>query len=60
MLINFLTLLVGILGAALVAFGAWMVLPAAGYITGGMLCLVWSCMVSRAAARRQPAGEEES
>lgn len=60
MLINLLTLLAGIIGAALVAYGAWLMLPAAGYITGGLLCLVWSCMVSRAAARRQPAGEEEN
>ncbi|MBW5802037.1 hypothetical protein [Halomonas elongata] len=60
MLINTLTLLVGIIGAALVAYGAWLVMPAAGYITGGALCLTWSCLVSRAAARQQPAGEEDS
>ncbi|MEQ7870738.1 hypothetical protein V6R97_08800 [Chromohalobacter salexigens] len=60
MLINILTLLVGIIGAGLVAYGAWLVLPAAGYITGGMLCLVWSCLVSRAAARRPPTGEGDS
>ncbi|MFM9270940.1 hypothetical protein ACJ7V3_11845 [Halomonas elongata] len=60
MLINILTLLVGIIGAALVAYGAWLFMPAAGYITGGTLCLTWSCLVSRAAARRQPAGEGDS
>lgn len=60
MLINILTLLVGVIGAALVAYGAWLVMPAAGYITGGTLCLVWSCLVSRAAARRQPIDEGNS
>nr|WP_300312772.1 hypothetical protein [Halomonas sp.] len=60
MLINVLTLLVGILGAGLMAYGAWLMLPAAGYITGGVLCLAWSGLVSRAAARQTTPDQEES
>lgn len=60
MLINIITLLVGLLGAGLVAFGAWLVLPAAGYIVGGVLCLAWSCLVSRSAARHHSANQEDN
>jgi hypothetical protein len=34
------------------AFGSWLVFPPAGYIVGGLLCLVWSFMSARALAVR--------
>lgn len=52
MLISVLTFLIGLVGALLVAFGSWLVYPPAGYIVGGLLCLVWSFM----SARRWPFG----
>jgi hypothetical protein len=65
MLINLITFTVGLLGVGLVAFGAWLILPAAGYITAGAFCLLWSWLAASAAARAtQPAkptnNEEES
>ena len=50
MLISILTFLVGLAGALLLAFGSWLVFPPAGYIVGGLLCLVWSFMSARALA----------
>lgn len=52
MLISVLTFLIGLVGALLVAFGSWLVYPPAGYIVGGLLCLVWSFMSARALAFR--------
>ncbi len=52
MLIPFVTFLVGLVGASLVAFGAWLLAPAAGYIVAGVLCLAWSWLASRAVARQ--------
>ena len=52
MLISVLTFLIGLVGALLVAFGSWLVSPPAGYIVGGLLCLVWSFMSARALAVR--------
>lgn len=51
MLINLITFTVGLLGVGLVAFGAWLVLPAAGYIVAGCFCLFWSWLASKAAAQ---------
>ncbi|OCA55146.1 hypothetical protein [Photorhabdus namnaonensis] len=42
-----IALLVGIAGACLLAYGAWLLLPAAGYLVAGVLCLAWSYLVSR-------------
>lgn len=38
------TLAITVLGAMLISYGAWLVVPAAGFVTGGILCwvLVWS------------------
>ena len=52
MLISILTFLVGLAGALLLAFGSWLVFPPAGYIVGGLLCLVWSFMSARVLAVR--------
>lgn len=53
MLISILTFLIGLAGAMLLAFGSWLVYPPAGYIVGGLLCLVWSFMSARAMAARE-------
>jgi len=50
MLMTIITFLIGLAGALLVAFGAWLVFPPAGYIVGGLLCLMWSFMSARALA----------
>lgn len=47
MILMILGPLVGVLGAILLSFGAWVIYPPAGYITGGILCLLWSWLVSR-------------
>ena len=52
MLMTIITFLIGLAGALLVAFGAWLVFPPAGYIVGGLLCLAWSFMSARAMAVR--------
>ncbi len=41
------TLMVG--GAALVSYGAWLIYPPAGFITGGALLLVAGILASRGA-----------
>nr|WP_047685432.1 MULTISPECIES: hypothetical protein [Xenorhabdus] len=40
-------LLVGLAGGGLLSYGAWLLLPAAGFIVSGSLCLGWSYGVSR-------------
>lgn len=48
-LLTITALLVGIAGACLLAFGVWLLMPAAGFITAGGLCLLWSYLVSKSA-----------
>ncbi|CDH05397.1 e14 prophage [Xenorhabdus bovienii str. oregonense] len=40
-------LLIGLAGGALLSYGAWLLLPAAGFMVLGVLCLGWSYLVSR-------------
>lgn len=47
MILTILTPLIGVLGAFLLSFGAWMIFPPAGYITGGLLCLSWSWLMAK-------------
>ncbi|HEM8230787.1 TPA: hypothetical protein U2P82_001268 [Klebsiella aerogenes] len=47
MLITILSFIIGLVGALLVSAGAWLVLPAAGFITGGIICLLWSFLIAR-------------
>ena len=47
MILTILTPLVGVLGALLLSFGAWMIYPPAGYIAGGLLCLTLSWLVAK-------------
>lgn len=58
MLIPVVIFLVGLVGAALVALGAWLLAPAAGYIVAGVLCLAWSWLAARAGARNAPPPDE--
>ncbi|GHB30535.1 hypothetical protein [Salinicola rhizosphaerae] len=52
MLTSILIFLIGLVGAALVSFGAWLLAPPAGFIVAGVLCLSWSALAARTAARR--------
>ncbi|MCJ3024296.1 hypothetical protein LLF05_05870 [Escherichia coli] len=47
MFLIILTPLVGVLGALLLAYGAWLIYPPAGFVVGGALCLCWSWLVAR-------------
>ncbi|OSL33091.1 hypothetical protein [Escherichia albertii] len=47
MFLIILTPLVGVLGALLLSYGAWMVYPPAGFVVAGALCLCWSWLVAR-------------
>ncbi|HHQ4504769.1 MULTISPECIES: hypothetical protein [Aeromonas] len=42
--------IVGLIGAAALAYGASLYSPPLGWVVGGMLCLVWSFLMSRAVA----------
>ncbi len=39
--------LAGLAGAGLVAYGAWLLAPPAGFITGGLLLLAAALLLSR-------------
>ncbi|HAW0460570.1 TPA: hypothetical protein JLJ37_005241, partial [Escherichia coli] len=45
--------LVGVLGALLLAYGAWLIYPPAGFVVAGGLCLFWSWLVARYLDRGQ-------
>ncbi|MGG5038569.1 hypothetical protein [Escherichia coli] len=47
MFLIILTPLVGVLGALLLAYGAWLIYPPAGFVVAGVLCLCWSWLVAR-------------
>jgi len=49
-MLNAICFIVGLLGAFLLSYGAWLLLPSIGFITAGILCLVWSFMVTRSIA----------
>jgi len=61
MILTVLSLIVGIVGAFLLSFGAWLIYAPAGYLAGGLLCLLWSWLVSRAIAavpaQKHPGGD---
>ncbi len=42
--------IVGLLGAAALAYGASLYSPPLGWVVGGLLCLAWSFLMSRAVA----------
>ena len=43
-----------LLGALLLAYGAWLIYPPAGFVVAGVLCLFWSWLVARYLDRTQP------
>ena len=47
MILQILTPLVGVMGAFLLSFCAWLIYQSAGYIAGGMLCIVWSWLMAK-------------
>ena len=53
MFLIILTPLVGVLGALLLAYGAWQIYPPAGFVVAGGLCLFWSWLVARYLDRGQ-------
>ena len=48
--------LVGVLGALLLAYGAWLIYPPAGFVVAGVLCLCWSGLVARYLDRTRQSG----
>ncbi|CQJ43539.1 TPA: hypothetical protein PXO06_001103 [Yersinia enterocolitica] len=50
--LTILSLIVGLIGAALLSYGAWLILPAMGFSVAGGLCLTWSYLVSRSVAQK--------
>ncbi|WP_271311776.1 hypothetical protein [Yersinia intermedia] len=50
--LTILSLIVGLIGAALLSYGAWLILPAMGFSVAGSLCLAWSYLVSRSVAQK--------
>lgn len=55
-MLDALCFLVGLIGAALIALGAWLILPAAGYIVGGLFCVSWSWLMSHSLAKQPTEG----
>ena len=53
MFLIILTPLVGVLGALLLAYGAWLIYPPAGFVVAGALCLFGSWLVARYLDRGQ-------
>jgi len=51
-----LAFIIGLLGAALVAIGTWLIYQPAGYITAGLLCLAWSWLAARSLAGKSRKG----
>lgn len=58
-MLNLIIFTVGLIGAALVAFGAWLVFEPAGYIAAGVFCLTWSWLAAKSAARQQAGPDRE-
>lgn len=59
MLINTFCFIIGLIGAVLLAYGAWLVLPALGFIVGGIICLLWSFLMARGLAAQQVPAQTE-
>lgn len=54
MLIAMVIFIIGILGAMLIAVGAWLIYPPAGLVVGGVLLLIMSWMSARSVAEKAP------
>lgn len=51
--------LLGIAGAALMAYGAWLIFPPAGFIVGGLVLFALAVLSAFAAARQPPPAKPE-
>jgi len=50
MLKDIISALVGFIGIALMAYGAWLFSPPIGYITLGVFLTIWSLLMARSTA----------
>lgn len=50
MLKDLISALIGLIGIALVSFGAWLFKPAVGYIVLGIFLITWSMLMARSTA----------
>jgi hypothetical protein len=50
---DFLRDALGVVGAGLIAYGAWLISPACGYIVGGILLLIGSILSALAPTDRK-------
>ncbi|KEY58496.1 hypothetical protein [Serratia sp. DD3] len=46
-LITALSVLVGVAGVLLLTYGVWLIYQPAGFVVAGLLCLLWSWLVSK-------------
>ncbi|WP_294844454.1 hypothetical protein [uncultured Gilliamella sp.] len=58
-MLNIIIFLIGILGVALVSYGAWLILPACGFITAGCIFIMWSYFASKMIANSQQIESKE-
>lgn len=54
--ISVLIFLIGLAGAVMISAGAWIFSPAAGLITGGILCIFCSCLWAKAVGKPDDRG----
>lgn len=60
MLISIFSFIIGLVGAVLLSTGAWLISPAAGLVTGGIICLMWSFLIARSvSASARTKGKED-
>tara|TARA_B100000700_G_C15011467_1_gene841167 strand:- start:1395 stop:1580 length:186 start_codon:yes stop_codon:yes gene_type:complete len=50
MLKDIISALIGLIGIALLAYGAWLFSPPLGYITLGAFLIIWSLLMARSNA----------
>ncbi|WP_017375446.1 hypothetical protein [Enterobacter oligotrophicus] len=59
MLITIITFLLGLCGAVLISAGAWLLLPPAGLIVGGVFMIWISYLIASSAAPTAPAAGDD-
>ncbi|RJK62115.1 hypothetical protein [Serratia marcescens] len=57
--ISVLSVLVGVAGAVLLTYGVWLIYPPAGFMVAGLLCLLWSWLVSSMLGRHPAMPDKE-
>lgn len=58
-MLNIIIFIVGILGGVLVSYGAWLIMPAYGLITAGIICITWSYIASKFIANSRSFDDKE-